>query len=101
MTSIILLFSLALLFSGVPGSLSAAFFKQTGKSCCEDCRQKENQSSDRCSTSDCPIFLCLAVTVDSPFELFTSSTSIPASELNQEPILFPLEHSIFHPPRVA
>ncbi len=101
MISLILLVSAALMLTGFSESFSSAFLEKAEKSCCDECNNGEEKTpgANHCSTPDCPLFVCLAINIDSPFVLSTSFEGIYVPLFSPEPILKPLPKSIFHPPR--
>jgi len=90
------------MLTGLSDSFSAAFLQKAEKTCCDQCNQNEEQTprTNHCSTPDCPLFVCLAINIDSPFALFASFEGILIPLFIPEPILKPLPKSIFHPPRI-
>jgi len=99
---IVLLITVILTLTGLSESFAAAFLEKSEKPCCDECNGKEEQSpgANHCSTPDCPVFVCLAINVDSPFVLSNSLEGIYNLLLILEPNLKPLPRSIFHPPRI-
>jgi hypothetical protein len=101
--SIIFLVVVVSIFTGLPESVSATLFEKGEKSCCDECDKNEEQSpgTNHCSTPGCPLFVCLAINIDSPLILSVSFESIYTPLPNTEPILKLLPKSIFHPPRLT
>ncbi len=99
--SIVVLTAVVLVFTGLPGSLSALILAKTDKSCCDECNKDEAQDSgsNQCSTPDCPIFVCLSMDIDSPFILSASFQGLYIHFDKSELVPKPLPKLIFHPPK--
>ncbi len=98
--SAIVLITVFSIFSGLPESVSAVLYGKAEESCCDECNKDETQIPTHCSTSDCPLFLCLSTNIVSPFMLSVSSESVYFLQFVKE--LHPKSpiRAIFHPPKV-
>ena len=96
--SIMLLLAVMLMFTGLSTSVSAAIHESTEKSCCDECNEGEAETPDHCSTPNCPFFVCLSMSIDSPLILAVSFDGVYIPQANQKLVLKPFARSIFHPP---
>ena len=102
-SALVVLIAVALVFTGLPTSVSAALGGKIVKSCCDRCNKKENQhkGTDNCSTPDCPMFLCLSMLTVTPFALPIRAESVLVPKTGKEFRLTTPAKSIFHPPVAA
>lgn len=100
--SLIVLLSLVVVFTGLSSYAAVASPEKTAKSCCDECNKKDKASkSDRCSTPDCPMFLCLSMNVVTPFTPSIQTESIFLTYHVKEFHLSISTKPIFHPPVVV
>ncbi len=102
-SAIIVLIAVALVFTGLPTSVSAALGGKIVKSCCDRCNKSEsqNKSTDHCSTPECPMFLCLSMNTVTPFSLPIQRGSVFVPKTGKEFCLTTSAKLIFHPPVTA
>ena len=97
----ILLLAVFLMFTGLLTTAAASIIDQPEKSCCDECNKNESQSTDHCSTPDCPMFLCLSANVISPFTLSELSGNIHIPQFAEQLNLESPAKPIFHPPVIV
>ena len=96
--SAIVLVAVALMFTGV-GELTRV--PSGEKSCCDDCHKGQSQNPDRCSTPDCPVFVCLSMAVEPPLAPAVAFAGVPVHHSDPGLHLELLPQSIFHIPKPA
>lgn len=97
--SVIILIVVAVMFTGLSGSVSAAFLKKAEKSCCDECNRNNDKSPIHCSTPDCPLFLCFSIDKVPSFALLISVGSVYLPQFSEQLHLESPVKQIFHPPK--
>ncbi len=95
------LVAVVVMFTGLVGSLSGTLLPKAEKSCCDDCHKGQSQNPDRCSTPDCPVFMCLSMAVEPPLAPAVPFAGMPVHYSDPGFHLELLAQSIFHIPKPA
>lgn len=93
-----LLVVVSFMFTGLLTTALAVDVEKAAKTCCDECNKNERQSTDHCSTPSCPIFLCLSMSIVSPFTLSELSGSIHIPHFSEELRHEAAPKPVFHPP---
>ncbi|MCL4490369.1 MAG: hypothetical protein M1510_00470 [Nitrospirae bacterium] len=96
--ALVVLIAVVFMLTGLSTSASTAIIEKTEKSCCDGCSKTENQTSDHCSTPDCPVFLCLSMNIVTPFTPSVQTEGVYIPHFIEGVHLKSLVKPIFHPP---
>lgn len=99
--STITLIAVFSMFIGLSENAFAEHSLDNETSCHDECSAEEGQSPAQNSTSYCPLFLCLSVSISSPFIPFVSTEAVYTSQATTRTFLESPPKSIFHPPAVV
>lgn len=99
--SILTLIAAFAMFTGLSENVFAEHSLDNEKSCYDECGAEEGQSPAQNSTSYCPLFLCLSVSISSPFIPFIFTEAVHTSQITTRIFLESPSKSIFHPPAVV
>lgn len=98
-SALIVLIAVALAFTGLSTTVSAALGEKAAKSCCDECSKTEGRGPDHCS--ECPMFLCLSINTVSPFMPLNFLGGVYIPQFVEELHLKSFVKSIFHPPTIS
>lgn len=100
--SLIILIAVCLVFTGLSSYATVTPSEKPAKACCDECNKRGGSSkSDHCSTSTCPMFLCLSMNIVTPFSPLIQTASIFALQIISESYLIIHTKAIFHPPVIS